>query len=142
MAIYKCTICGMIYDEQEQGKPLSSLDACPICKQPISKFEKILDSKTKQNTKINLMYDASLSREDKNNRYMKEIHEMAVKGESLHSAMATEMPLPSWDDILIMGAQLNPMPLNDQDPVSLKSQWYWKVQFTFLICLLALYQKK
>ena len=22
------------------------------------------------------------------------------------------------------------------------SQWYWKVQFTFLICLLALYQKK
>ena len=121
MAIYKCTICGMIYDEQEQGKPLSSLDACPICKQPISKFEKISDSKTKQNTKINLMYDAALSREDKNNRYMKEIHEMAVKGESLHSAMATEMPLPSWDDILIMGAQLNPMPLNDQDPVSLKT---------------------
>ena len=65
------------------------------------------------------MYDAALSREDKNNRYMKEIHEMAVKGESLHSAMGTEMPLPSWDDILIMGAQLNPMPLNDQDPVSL-----------------------
>lgn len=80
MAIYKCTICGMIYDEQEQGKPLSSLDACPICKQPISKFEKISDSKTKQNTKINLMYDAALSREDKNNRFMKEIHEMAVKG--------------------------------------------------------------
>lgn len=49
MAIYKCTICGMIYDEQEQGKPLSSLDACPICKQPISKFEKNIgfENKTK-----------------------------------------------------------------------------------------------
>ena len=31
--------------------------------------------------------------------------------------MGTLMPLPSWDDILLLGAQLNPPPLLDHDPV-------------------------
>ena len=31
--------------------------------------------------------------------------------------MSTKMPVPNWDDILILGAQLNPPPLNDGDPV-------------------------
>ena len=49
---------------------------------------------------------------------MDQIHEMAVTGTSIHAAMGTQMPMPSWDDILILGAQLNPMPLNDEDFVS------------------------
>ena len=49
---------------------------------------------------------------------MEEIHEMAVKGESLHAAMGTLLPLPKWEDILLLGAQLDPAPLNDDDPVS------------------------
>ena len=43
---------------------------------------------------------------------------MAVSGESLHAAMGTQMPMPGWDDILILGAQLNPPPLNDGDFVN------------------------
>lgn len=31
--------------------------------------------------------------------------------------MGTQMPMPGWDDILILGAQLNSLPLNDEDPV-------------------------
>ena len=28
------------------------------------------------------------------------------------------MPMPSWDDILLLGAQLNPAPLDDDAPVT------------------------
>ena len=36
MAVYKCLICGAIYDEEKEGKPLSALDGCPVCKMPLS----------------------------------------------------------------------------------------------------------
>ena len=49
---------------------------------------------------------------------MSEIHEMAVTGKSIIQAMGTQMSMPDWDDILIMGAQLNPPPLDEHAPVS------------------------
>ncbi len=72
----------------------------------------------KENVKPTPDYDSSLVRQDECARYMAEIHEMAVKGESLHAAMGTLLPLPKWEDILLLGAQLDPAPLNDDDPVS------------------------
>ena len=55
-------------------------------------------------------YDSELTRDDPEARYMKEIHEMAVSGESIHAAMGTQLPLPKWEDILLLGAQLDPAP--------------------------------
>ena len=49
---------------------------------------------------------------------MKEIHEMAVSGKSIHSSMGTQMKMPGWDDILLLGAQLNPLPLDDGEEVN------------------------
>lgn len=43
MAIYKCAVCGAVFDEDKEGKKLSELDCCPVCKQPVSKFEKVGD---------------------------------------------------------------------------------------------------
>ena len=34
MAIYKCMVCGNIYDEEKEGKPVSELDSCPVCMVP------------------------------------------------------------------------------------------------------------
>lgn len=48
---------------------------------------------------------------------MNVIHQMALTGKSIIDAMGTLKPIISWDDILIMGAQLNPAPLNEGDPV-------------------------
>ena len=42
---------------------------------------------------------------------MKEIHEMAVTGKSAIEAMGTRMKMPNWDDVLILGAQLNKLEL-------------------------------
>ena len=45
MAVYKCSVCGMIYDEEEQGKPITELTECPVCKQPVSKFVLVSEEK-------------------------------------------------------------------------------------------------
>ena len=46
---------------------------------------------------------------------------MAVTGKSAIDAMGTQMSMPNWDDILVLGAQLNPMPLDEHADVSLKT---------------------
>lgn len=116
MAVYKCSICGAIYDEEKEGKPFSELEVCPVCKQPVSCFEIVPDESGNQVEKSytgELDYDAATARRDSSCRYMAEIHEMAVTGKTIGGSMGTKMPMPGWDDILILGAQLNPSPLDD-----------------------------
>ncbi len=149
MAVWKCSVCGYEYDEAKEGKPFSELDVCPMCRQPVSVFEKVsgdvTDEKSEadcflkengaaagqaggaespaersaacQKTGNPLDYPAEYARRDESIRYMKEIHQMAVTGKSIIEAMGTRMPMPSWDEILILGAQLNPPPLMEHDAV-------------------------
>ena len=150
MAIYKCRICGYVFDEEKEGRGFETLQECPICKQGKDNFFKVgsdgekgseddgdalkgrVDSDAERNgiepfgvgreaaasacgdgQGLNLQYDSLYARQDPSCRYMAEIHEMAVNGRSVSGAMGTLMPMPSWDDILILGAQLNPPPLAD-----------------------------
>jgi len=145
VAVYRCRICGAIFDEAKEGKKLSEIPCCPVCKQPISNFEKIADAEeTKpdaiassvtaaadavkaepdgaaQLSSASLAYDEAYARVDERCRYMKEIHEMAVTGRTIGGAMGTQMPMPGWDDILLLGAQLNPPPLEDDAPVETRT---------------------
>ena len=66
---------------------------------------------------LDLSYDAATARTDADARYMAEIHQMATTGSSISAAMGTRSPMPGWDDILMLGAQLDPAPLNDGDEV-------------------------
>ena len=122
--VYKCSICGYVYDEEKEGKPFSELTECPLCKQPVDKFEPV-ETENKpapaQAAPLDLSYPKETRKTDSNYRYMKEIHEMAVTGKSAIEAMGTQMSMPNWDDILVLGAQLNPMPLDEHADVSLKT---------------------
>lgn len=113
---YVCTICGYVHEGDEPP------EKCPICNQPKEKFKPVEEEKTKEEPKItencDLSYDKQYARYDESCRYMSEIHEMAVTGKSISAAMGTRMPMPSWDDILLLGAQLNPPPLDDDAPVN------------------------
>ena len=120
MSIYKCRVCGAIYDEEKEGKPLSELECCPVCKQPVSCFQAVPDEGREDSVKSysgELDYDSATARRDPDCLYMAQIHEMAVTGRTIGEAMCTKLPMPGWDDILMLGAQLNPPPLNDGDPV-------------------------
>ena len=143
---YVCQICGYVYDEEKEGRPLSTLECCPLCKQPISNFHAVNDEKSSEYSADIFSdaaepylvlteesypeeikpapaaaYDKELVRHDPTARYMEEIHEMAVNGESLHAAMGTLLPLPAWEDILLLGAQLDPPPLDDDAAVSTRT---------------------
>ena len=125
MAQYKCSVCGFIFDEQKEGKSFSELQVCPVCRQPVEKFVLLSDASGKDPeagatgrvSELDLNYDNLYARHDESCRYMEEIHQMAVTGKSIGGSMSTRMPMPNWDDILILGAQLNPPSLEDDTPV-------------------------
>lgn len=99
---------------------MSELSACPVCKQPISRFVPVKEATEKPTPKAysgKLDYDSATARHDLTSRYMAEIHEMAVTGKTVGAAMSTKLDMPDWDDILLLGSQLNPSPLEDSYPV-------------------------
>lgn len=136
MKKFVCSVCGYVYEGEKAPKE------CPICHQPGEKFREVPakeEDKTAPDLEISetvdegvfgtgdaigeeasfdLNYNKSFYRVDKSCRYMEEIHQMAVTGKSVSGAMSTKMPMPNWDDILILGAQLNPPPLDEDEPVS------------------------
>lgn len=137
MAKYKCKICGYVFDEEKEGKSFDELDVCPMCKQPkdvmflqedgksnsenvTGTAEPNYEISSREGAASDLEYDKSTARSDENCRYMDEIHQMAVSGKSISAAMGTQMSMPGFDDILLLGAQLDPMPLNDEDEVDTK----------------------
>lgn len=141
MARYECSVCGYIFDEEKEGKAFSELERCPVCRQPADKLKKADDkdeepaagegkaersqaeagnaADSAAGEQGDLSYDGRFIRHDTSCRYMEEIHEMAVSGRSISGAMGTKMPMPSWDDILLLGAQLNPPPLDENDFVDI-----------------------
>jgi glutamate synthase domain-containing protein 2 len=122
--IYRCTVCGYIRDEEATGVLLKDLDKCPVCSQPISKFVEVEGSEPAETQEFqgsDLAYDNRYAKSDINIRYMDAIHEMAVTGESIVSAMYTEFPMPNWDEILILGNQLNPQPLESDVEVNART---------------------
>lgn len=132
---YRCSVCGYVFDEEAEGKSFSELTECPLCKQPAEKLKPVsketdtgaAPAKQPDSGFSDSAVDAPLDypketrKTDSSYRYMKEIQEMAVTGTSAIEAMGTQMRMPDWDDILILGAQLNPPPLEEHADVSLKT---------------------
>ena len=127
MKKFVCTVCGYVCQGEQPP------ENCPVCRQPREKFREealeggevstieLSSGKTEQKEDVfsmELSYDKNFYRVDESCRYMEEIHQMAVTGNSVNGAMGTQMPMPSWDDILILGAQLNPAPLDENAPVT------------------------
>lgn len=119
--IYKCLICGHIHNEKATGVLLKDLDKCPTCKQDISNFVEVENSDSIseiQKETLDLSYPKEFAKSDKDIRQMDAIHQMAISGQSLIAAMYTDLPMPNWDDILLLGCQLNPQPLESDIDVN------------------------
>lgn len=131
---YQCPTCGYIYDEEKEGAPLRSMKNCPICGLSTELFipidengneitdskeetEKTSEDKKEENSDSMLSFPAKYEKNEPDMRYMDLIHDLSKYPETIISAMATDFPMPSWDDILILGNQLNPLPLDEDVPV-------------------------
>jgi glutamate synthase domain-containing protein 2 len=75
--------------------------------------------------RVTVLQDSALAyvqaRLDPTCRYMDDIHKMALTGETIIDAMGTKMPVPGWDEILILGSQLNPPPLDEHAEVETRT---------------------
>lgn len=127
MARYKCSICNYIYDEDVEGVKFEELPddwKCPVCFSPKALFEKIEDNQEKQEEKIEKSYEDSeeaISPEtpERIKEAVTKIHSVIKTAKSEISAMGTTKPIISWDEILVLGAQLNPSPLLQTEDVNL-----------------------
>ena len=125
MARYQCGICGYIFDEETEGKLFSTLERCPVCGRETENFRPAEENgaekengaepeRVSQEERVpDLSYPKEYRRQDGNVRYMAQIHEMAMTGKPIIEAMGTQLAMPGWDDILLLGAQLNPPPLEE-----------------------------
>ena len=130
MAVYRCMVCGYVYDEEKEGVPFSELEACPACMQPAPESFELVEEEGADEAPApaaapaaagDLAYDPAFVRRDASIRRMSEIHEMSVSGHSIHAAMGTQMPMPGWDDLLLLGGQLAHPPLDDGAPVETRT---------------------
>lgn len=128
MANYKCDVCGFVYDEAVEGTAFASLPPdweCPICRASVSRFREVSSVVSHGETvqkEISLDYPKEFKRsQDPYDRHMEDIHEMAVTGRTIIEAMNTTLPVTGWDDILLLGAQLDPMPLDEDAPVNIRT---------------------
>ena len=128
MATYICTVCGF---EHSDSNELPGDFACPVCGAGAGLFDKkpqegepvghstqlIPAEESKTLDSSGYLKDWERPSDDTED-WMKDIHEMASTGRSIYEPMRTKLPVVSWDDILIKGAQLNPMPLAHDAEVS------------------------
>ena len=133
MAIYECSVCGYLFDEDKEGKKWDEPPddwVCPVCESPRPYFrlqggepekEKAIDERSSTSTTEGDIDDYLSEWErvdDELELNMADIHRIAITGESIHESMRSKKPVISWDDILIKGAQLATIPLDVSDPVN------------------------
>ena len=111
MAQYICGVCGYTYDDAADT-PFNNLAeswTCPVC------------SAAKQHFTCITIPAPAKDAGYPGTRVMDEIHYMATTGKSITEPMETLMPVPSFDEILLLGAQLARLPLDDDAPVNVRT---------------------
>lgn len=129
---YQCPTCGWIYDEAFEGVPFDSLPddwVCIMCGERKENFILLEDCPPSGQSGQpgpehhgggrDSEFDPSLIKHD--GGVLDEIHEMAATGKSPGQAMDTLLPVPKFDDILILGGQLAHPPLDDGAPVNIST---------------------
>lgn len=135
MAIYRCSVCGEIYDEDEEGVRFEDLPEdwrCPLCNSPKYAFVLVGEGSGGKTPAVpapievheaaegsDISVDPALVRRD--GGVMDDIHAMAETGRSVDGAMETLEPVPDFRDILFLGAQLTPMPCDTDSDVSIRT---------------------
>ena len=122
---WECAVCGYVYDEAAEGVPWDQLPddwECPLCGAGKSEFHP-LDSAPAETAETGPPpageYLARWTRSsDEREVHMADIHRMAATGKSISEPMRSTQAVFSWDDILIRGAQLARLPLNEDEPVN------------------------
>lgn len=128
---YQCEICNYLYEESNQI-PFTDLPddwVCPICRAKKQQMHPLtIEEPQPMQIKEEPILDGSLDYPEELARTISEYEEqmdmiqrMSLTGETVVEPMKTKKPLIGWDDILLLGAQLSTMPLDDDAVVNTKT---------------------
>ena len=123
MAVWECDVCGYAYDEEQEGTSWEDLPEdweCPICGALKSQFSTTsqTESKSPDETGADSYLREWARSSDDVEIHMAAIHRTAETGQSVIEPMGSRKVRVSWEDILVKGAQLASLPLNQDEPVS------------------------
>jgi len=127
MASFRCEVCGYVLDEEAEGIEWDALGddwLCPVCGAPKDTYRPFdatqADSGPSESTPVANEAQPVPPPElhDGVEAHIADIRQMSQTGESISEPMRTTVPTVSWDDILIKGAQLARIPLNQDEPVN------------------------
>jgi glutamate synthase domain-containing protein 2/rubredoxin len=123
---YECGVCAYVYDEDAEGTPWDELAddwRCPICGAEEAPLADV--APTPASTPVQVDIESYLAQwrrtSDDFESTMAVIHHAAVTGTSVIEPMRSGKPVISWDEILIQGAQLATLPLNEDQPASTRT---------------------
>lgn len=120
-AKFECDVCGHVHEADEKWKEKEDGWKCPTCESDKSYFKitTVVKEKGKETETVDI--GVQLPKESPMAEYVDAIAEMAETGKSVIEPMCSKMPTLSWNDILIKGAQVAKIPLNDDVPVNTKT---------------------
>jgi len=130
MAVYKCSVCDTIFDENKEGKKWDELHAewkCRVCESGKSFWQKVAEAGStpyftgEEPSDTSEVPEEFIRVEDELEQHMSDIHQIAETGKSIIEPMRTRKPTISWDEILIKGSQLAKLPLNQDEKVNTKT---------------------
>jgi len=142
MSIYRCSVCDTEYDEEKEGTKWDQLStdwSCHVCEsgkpmwQTVDTVSAAADTSKVDERSVTDYSDVPEKVFDEFESYMADIHVMAETGESIIEPMRTRKPTFSWDDILIRGAQLAKIPLNQDQAVNTQTTIGPKAQHPLVI---------
>ncbi len=129
MAVYQCGLCAYVYDKDKEAVAWADLPddwICPVCGSSKDAFVMVHQQTDAEEIptpeSMGIGDEAYLKRwnrpTDALETHMSLIHKVAESGQSLIEPMRTQMPTISWEELLISGAQLARLPLNEDEPVN------------------------
>ena len=132
MAIYICSVCEYVHDEDKTGQKWDDHPedwVCPVCESPKNYFSKSdeadpVPEANEDNTEIESDASAIIDLQKtmaEAEPYFADIQEIARSNRTVDEPMRTKEPVISWDQILIKGAQLAKTPLNKETPVDTRT---------------------
>ena len=128
MAKYICNVCEYVHDEETTGQLWDELPddwVCPVCASPKdyctrvdeedsgpTPLEEQVEKAEEAPAPVDLQKTMATAEP-----YFADIQTIARSSHTMNEPMRTKEPVISWDEILIKGAQLARLPLNQEDPV-------------------------
>jgi glutamate synthase domain-containing protein 2/rubredoxin len=111
--IYRCKMCGELYDEAAGVKfaELPETWVCPVCGAPKSLFEPVEEEVAAGSGSFAVPVESDMAY----------IQHIAATGEMLVEPSGTQKAVADWDEVLLLAAQLSSKPLADDINVVTKT---------------------